>query len=163
MPKYVAAVLLFALMVAACVPGLAHAHSLLVSPQELSDALALGEGVFIDLRTEKAYNQMHIPGFELLEYEEEAVLALAHRKAPVYLICTAGRTAAKAYNLLLDAGVQEVHAAVFGVEEYAEAMGLESMEGADICIPCLKLQKSLLQESLEQAEAMGQNEGEEEP
>lgn len=163
MPKHVAAVLLFVLTATACVPGLAHAHSLLVSAQQLRDALEAGEGVFIDLRTEKEYNKMHIPGFEHLEYDEEAVLALADRDAPVYLICTAGRTAAMAYNLLLDVGVHEVHAAVFGVEEYAGAVGLENMEGADICIPCLKLQKSLLQESSEQAEAMESDEGEEEP
>lgn len=137
-------------MVCACSAALAHGHSLIVEPQELSDALASGEGIFVDLRPEKYYNRMHIPGFIHLPYDETDVLTLAQAEEPVYLICAAGRTSARAYNLLLEAGAQEVHAAVFGVEEYAEAMGLENMEGADICVPCILLQKA---QAAEEAQA----------
>lgn len=145
-------------LLAVCVlsPAAAHGHSLLVRPQELADALADGEGIFVDLRPEKYYNQMHIPGFVSLPYDEADVLALAQCGQPVYLICAAGRTSAMAYNMLLEAGAQDVHAAVFGVEEYAEAIGLENMEGADICVPCILLEKSMeemLSEDWEESEA----------
>ncbi|MGN1369299.1 MAG: rhodanese-like domain-containing protein [Aristaeellaceae bacterium] len=136
-------VLLLVIMLCMCSGARAHGHSLLVEPQVLADALAQGNGVFVDLRTEKAFNRMHIPGFMSLPFDEDQVRALAGEDRAIYLICTSGRTSAKAYNLLLDAGAQQVHAAVFGVEEYAEAVGLEAMEGEDICAPCILLQKSL--------------------
>ena len=143
MNRRIVGLLLVLLLIFAGFPAWAQSYSLLVEPGELTDALARQEGIFVDLRSEKAYNRMHIPGFIHLPYDEEDVLALAAKQEPIYLICTAGRASAKAYNLLLQAGAREVHAAVFGVEEYAEAAGLENMEGADICVPCILLQKSL--------------------
>lgn len=133
------------LLIMLCLGGSAraHEHSLLAEPRELTDALAQGNSVFVDLRSEKAFNRMHIPGFVSLPYDEVQVRALAGEDRAIYLICASGRTSAKAYNLLLDAGAQQVHAAIFGVEEYAEAVGLEAMEGEDICAPCILLQKSL--------------------
>lgn len=150
--------LLLLLMLCMCGRAWAYEHSLLIEPQELADALARGDGIFIDLRPEKAFNRMHIPGFVHLPYDEADVLALAGEDTEIYLICAAGRTSAKAYNLLLDAGAQRVHAAVFGVEEYAEAMGLENMEGADICVPCILLQKSLEQMMREEREITAEEE-----
>ena len=116
---------------------------LLVQPQELYDALATGEGRFVDLRTEKSYNKLHIVGFELLTYDEDELSKLAKEEQPIYLICETGRTSATAYNFLLDKGADEVYAAVFGVNEYAETMGIEGMDGAEICIPCVALQKEM--------------------
>ena len=143
--------LLLLLFAALCSHSTEYKHSLIVEPQRLTDALAQENGIFVDLRTEKEYNRMHIPGFINMPYDEETVLTLAGEKDAIYLICTSGRTSAKAYNLLLDAGAPEVHAAIFGVEEYAEAMGLETMEGADICVPCIQLQR-LMDEGMQEVE-----------
>jgi len=116
-----------------------HDFSLLTEPHELKMALSHQDARFIDLRSEKEYNKMHIPGFENMPFQEEAVLTLAEETKPLYLICSAGQRSAMAYNLLLEAGATEVHACIFGVSEYAEEIGETFMEGANICIPCLLL------------------------
>lgn len=129
--------LLFALCLA--VPACASQGALIIFPQELTQLLAQPtEGIsFIDLRSEKEYNQMHIPGFELLEYDEQAILALAAEEQPVVFICSKGVRSAMAYNLLLAAGKANVHACIFGVADYAQAVGEAQMEGDNICLPCL--------------------------
>lgn len=127
-----------ALALALCLPACTLAQcSLIVSPQELAQLLAdQPEATFVDLRSEKAYNQMHIPGFVLLKYDEQAVLALADGEGPVVLICETGVRSAEAFNLLLGQGRDDVHACIFGVTDYAEAMGEAQMEGDNICLPC---------------------------
>ena len=118
-----------------------HAYSLLVEAQDLLTAIENGEGLFVDLRDEKAYNRMHITGFINIPYEEGAILALAGTDQPVYLICATGYRSAMAYNLLLAAGGRQVHAIIFGVADYAKSMGIEQLEGADICKPCLVMKE----------------------
>ncbi len=120
----------------------ASAHCLLViEPQELAQMLdEETDALYVDLRSEKEYNQMHIPGFILLEYSEEAVLALAEYDCPIILICQTGVRSARAFNLLVTAGRDNIRTCIFGVADYAETIGEERMEGDNICIPCL-LQK----------------------
>lgn len=127
-----------ALALALCLPaGALSQCSLIVSPQELAQLLdEQPEALYVDLRSEKAYNQMHIPGFSLLTYDEQAVLALADGEGPVVLICETGVRSAKAFNLLLAHGRDDVHACIFGVTAYAEAMGETQMEGDYVCLPC---------------------------
>lgn len=131
------AVLLALCMLA--VPACAAAQcSLIIEPQELAKMLSERPEIrFIDLRSEKEYNQMHIAGFQLLEYDEQAILALAEEESPVVFICSRGVRSAMAYNLMLGMGKKDVHACIFGVADYAEAMGEEKMEGGNICLPCL--------------------------
>lgn len=112
--------------------------SLIIEPQELDRLLSEQPEIrFIDLRSEKEYNQMHIPGFTLLEYDEQAIVALAQENTPVVFICSKGVRSAMAFNLLLEAGMEDVHACIFGVTDYAQAMGETQMEGNNICLPCL--------------------------
>ena len=80
---------------------------------------------------------MHIPGFILLEYSEEAVMALAEGSHTIVLICSSGIRSARAFNLLAEAGRDNIKACIFGVADYAETMGEDQMEGDNICIPCL--------------------------
>lgn len=129
---------LCAAALALCLPVCALSQcSLIVSPQELAQRLCdQPEALYVDLRSEKAYNQMHIPGFSLLEYDEQAVLALADGEGAVVLICETGVRSAMAYNLLTAQGRDDVHACIFGVTDYAEAMGETQMEGDNICLPC---------------------------
>lgn len=131
----------FAFLLVLCIAVSAYAAtqcSLIIQPQELEQMLAeQPQTRFIDLRSEKEYNQMHISGFALLEYDEQAILALAEEKVPVVFICSKGVRSAMAFNLLLEAGMDNVHACIFGVADYAEAIGEAKMEGNNICLPCL--------------------------
>ncbi|MGN0995871.1 MAG: rhodanese-like domain-containing protein [Candidatus Ventricola sp.] len=133
-----AAVLALVLVLALCRPAGVRAQcSLIVSPQELAQLLdEQPEALYVDLRSEKAYNQMHIPGFSLLEYDEQDVLALADEEGPVVFICATGVRSAMAFNLLTAQGRDDVHACIFGVIDFAEAMGETQMEGDYVCLPC---------------------------
>lgn len=130
--------LLLPCWLSACVfPGMAEDTypTLIIEHGELMLALESGRGRFIDLRSEKLFNQTHIAGFENLPYREDEVLALAAEEEPVYFICASGRTSALAYNLLLKAGARDVHAILFGVEAYLSDYEAAA-EGAFVCVPC---------------------------
>ena len=114
---------------------LMHPAELTTMMQEQPDA------IYVDLRSEKDFNKIHIPGFVNLEYNEEAVRMLSKESRPICLICLSGVRSQKAGILLAEAGYTDVYVCTFGIADYANLVGEKQMEGADICLPCLKLMK----------------------
>lgn len=83
-----------------------------VSPEELAGEIAAGKApLIIDVRTEEAYLEGHIPGARLIPHDqmEEYVDSLsAHKDEPILLYCRTGNRSGQAAEVLEKAGFSKV-------------------------------------------------------
>jgi phage shock protein E len=83
-----------------------------ISPEALAERIEKGNApLIIDVRTEEAYLEGHIPGARLIPHDRmgEYVESLsAHKDQPVVLYCRTGNRSGKAAKVLEDAGFSQV-------------------------------------------------------
>lgn len=91
---------------------------------------------FIDVRSEKEFNLMHIIGFRNMPFDETDWENLEADDNTLVLICQSGRRSADVQRLLLENGHINVLCCAFGVEEYLDSVDDAFREGYAICIPC---------------------------
>ena len=106
---------------------------------------APSDHIFIDVRSEKEFNLMHIAGFRNMPFDETDWEAFETDGNTVVLICQSGIRAAEIQKLLLENGHANVLCCTFGVEEYLDSVDESSREGYAVCIPC-RLRQALEKE-----------------
>jgi rhodanese-related sulfurtransferase len=105
-----------------------------VSPQELQRRRLGGKVVdLIDVRTPVEYAEIHVEGARLMPLDSLDAKALASERndEPLYVICRSGSRAAKAYEQLQEAGVNELYSVEGGTLAWEKA-GLPVVRGAKV-------------------------------
>ena len=83
-----------------------------ILPAEVSAAIAVGQGVLVDVRTPAEFREVHVPGAHLVSLDvldRAAVEAVrGANPGPVYLLCASGIRATKAAEKLRGSGLENV-------------------------------------------------------
>ena len=84
-----------------------------VTPQELTFLVNKSEGLVIDIRAEKEFNQSHILDAKRFSVEKannnDFATLEKYKDKPIIVVCAAGMTAAKVASQLLKAGFSQVN------------------------------------------------------
>ncbi|HEX6987664.1 MAG TPA: rhodanese-like domain-containing protein, partial [Planctomycetaceae bacterium] len=102
-----------------------------ISPHELARRRQEGKVVeLIDVRTPVEYAEIHVEGARLMPLDslDPEALAAGRNGEPLYVICRSGSRAAKAYEALQAAGVENVYSVEGGTMAWERA-GLPVVRG----------------------------------
>jgi rhodanese-related sulfurtransferase len=103
-----------------------------ILPAEVSAAIAVGQGVLVDVRTPAEFREVHVPGAHLVSLDvldRAAVEAVrGANPGPVYLLCASGIRATKAAEKLRGSGLENVLVVAGGTNAWAAA-GLPVVRG----------------------------------
>lgn len=108
-----------------------------ISPRELAKRRDQGEAVeLIDVRTPVEYAEIHVEGAELMPLDslDPQAVAERHKEAngsPLYVICRTGSRAAKAYEQLQKAGIENIYSVEGGTLGWEQA-GLPVVRGRKV-------------------------------
>jgi rhodanese-related sulfurtransferase len=105
-----------------------------ISPHELQRRRQEGKVVdLIDVRTPVEYAEIHVEGARLMPLDSLDARALASERngEPLYVICRSGGRAAKAYETLQAAGVNNIYSVEGGTLAWEKA-GLPVVRGAKV-------------------------------
>ena len=105
-----------------------------ISPRELQRHRQAGKVVdLIDVRTPVEYVEIHVEGARLMPLDtlEPQAIASGRNEEPLYVICRSGSRAAKAYEKLQAAGVENVLSVEGGTLAWEQA-GLPVVRGQKV-------------------------------
>ncbi|SMP69303.1 rhodanese-like domain-containing protein [Anoxynatronum buryatiense] len=84
-----------------------------ISPEEAFQRLENEEQItLLDVRTESEFEEGHIPGSILIPLqvlEEEALLQLSDKDAPIFIYCRSGRRSLEAAEIMLELGYTRIY------------------------------------------------------
>lgn len=128
----------------------AQAESTLIEePTQLARMLSdPSDTLFVDVRSEKEFNLMHIAGFQNRPYDETDWDHFDPGGRMTVLICQSGIRSAHVQEILVKSGYTQVLCCTFGVEDFLISADDVFREGYAVCIPCLLKQKTETEKEL---------------